>query len=125
MALILISTKKGTSYNRVTDTEYVYENSTYYNDETGKKEYKRKLVGKIDRKTGEEISTGSVGRPRADRPTYGVAPEQELPAKSVASQDMPVLSNVQIRALLESVQKIEDEFATLRQVLDAALSNEQ
>ena len=76
MALILISTKKGTSYNRATDTEYVYENSTYYNDETGKKEYKRKLVGKIDRKTGEEISTGSVGRPRADRPTYGAEPEQ-------------------------------------------------
>ena len=125
MALILISTKKGTSYNRVTDTEYVYENSTYYNDETGKKEYKRKLVGKIDRKTGEEISTGSVGRPRADRPTYGAEPEQELPAKSVASQDMPVLSKAQIRVLLESIQKIEDEFATLRQVLDAALSNEQ
>ena len=73
MALTLVSEKEGTSYNRKTDTEYVYINSTYFDDELQRKVHKRKLIGKIDRETGERIPTGALGRPRIERPAYGNA----------------------------------------------------
>ena len=51
-------------YCKKTDTYYVYESTSYYRPDKKRCYYKRKLIGKIDRDSGEVIPTGKRGRPR-------------------------------------------------------------
>ncbi len=64
MALIETGSRKSTSFNAATQTRYVYLNTIYWDDTANKKVIKRKIVGKIDPITGQEVETGPVGRPR-------------------------------------------------------------
>lgn len=50
------------SYQKKTDTTYVYENTPYWDHEKQQARSKRKLIGKIDKDTGEIIPTGKRGR---------------------------------------------------------------
>ena len=124
--LILKSTKVGTSYNRTTNTEYVYENSTYYDDEADKLVYKRRLIGKIDPVTGEQIPTGSVGRPRMERPVRGSSAdensEQHKQHKETAAAagqqaaDPDCIRDVQ--SILDSIQKLSEAIANTQKALE-------
>ena len=51
-------------YDPRTDTTYVYESKKYYDREQHKSKTKRRLIGKIDKATGEIVPTGPRGRPR-------------------------------------------------------------
>ena len=48
-------------YNKETDTTYVYESQSYYDPEKKQSRSKRKLIGKIDKETGEIVPTGRRG----------------------------------------------------------------
>lgn len=48
-------------YNREMDTTYVYESESYYDPEKKQSRSKRKLIGKIDKETGEIVPTGKRG----------------------------------------------------------------
>ncbi len=122
MALILLSEKEGTSYNRKTDTEYVYLNSTYFDDELQKRVYKRKVVGKIDRETGERVPTGSVGRPRTERPAYeataaGTTSEQAGPETQRENRGTRIDPR-DAQAILRSLSALSAELARLQKVLE-------
>ncbi len=60
MAIITLSTSQSTSYNKVTDTKYVYEVTYYFDEDTKMKFKKRRVIGKVDPQTGETIPTGRV-----------------------------------------------------------------
>lgn len=55
-------------YHKDTDTTYVYESTSYWDADKRQSRSKRKLLGKIDPKTGEVIPTGSRGRKRKETP---------------------------------------------------------
>jgi len=57
MGLLLYDSKVSTSYNRATNTHYVYETNKYHEEETGKTVVKRRVIGKIDPETGETVPT--------------------------------------------------------------------
>ena len=50
-------------YDPRVDTTYVYESKKYYDREQHKSRTKRRLIGKLDKETGEIIPTGPRGRP--------------------------------------------------------------
>lgn len=55
-------------YHKDTDTTYVYESASYWDTDKQQSRSKRKLLGKLDRETGEVIPTGSRGRKRKETP---------------------------------------------------------
>ena len=55
-------------YHKDTDTTYVYDSTSYWDAEKGQSRSKRKLLGKLDPKTGEIIPTGQRGRKKKERP---------------------------------------------------------
>jgi hypothetical protein len=44
-----------TQYHRDTDTTYVYESESYYDPSRKQSRSRRKLIGKLDKETGEVI----------------------------------------------------------------------
>lgn len=48
--------------NKKTGVTYVYESESYWDKEKKQPRSKRKLIGKIDEKTGEIIPTGGKGK---------------------------------------------------------------
>ena len=54
-------------YHKDTDTTYVYDSQSYWDAEKGQSRSKRKLLGKLDPKTGEIIPTGQRGRKKKER----------------------------------------------------------
>ena len=55
-------------YHKDTDTTSVYDSQSYWDAEKGQSRSKRKLLGKLDPKTGEIIPTGQRGRKKKDHP---------------------------------------------------------
>lgn len=49
-------------YHKDTDTTYVYESISYWDAEKGQSRSKRRVIGKVDPRTGETIPTGKRGR---------------------------------------------------------------
>ena len=55
------------AFNKVRNTTYVYETESQWDKDKKQSVSKRKLIGKIDPKTGNIIPTGSRGRKKARR----------------------------------------------------------
>ena len=55
-------------YHKDTDTTYVYDSQSYWDAEKGQSRSRRKLLGKLDPKTGEIIPTGQRGRRKKESP---------------------------------------------------------
>lgn len=49
-------------YHKDTDTTYVYESISYWDEEKKQSRSKRRVIGKLDPETGEIIPTGKRGR---------------------------------------------------------------
>ena len=56
-----------TQYHKDTDTTYVYESESYYDPSKKQSRSKRKLIGKLDKETGEIIPTGKRGPKKKDK----------------------------------------------------------
>ena len=48
-------------YHKDTDTTYVYESTYYYDKDKKQSRSKRRVIGKIDKETGEIVPTGKRG----------------------------------------------------------------
>lgn len=55
-------------YHKDTDTTYVYESFSYYDKDKKQSRSKRRVIGKIDKETGEIIPTGRKGPKKKDAP---------------------------------------------------------
>jgi len=49
-------------YHKDTDTTYVYESVSYWDEEKKQSRSKRRVIGKLDPETGEIIPTGKRGQ---------------------------------------------------------------
>ena len=64
-------------YHKDTDTTYVYESISYWDEEKKQSRSKRRVIGKVDPETGEIVPTGKRGR----RPKETPAAAAEVPAQ--------------------------------------------
>ena len=80
-------------YHKDTDTTYVYESTYYYDKDKKQSRSKRRVIGKIDKETGEIVPTGKRGR------------KKKTPAADNSS-------------LIPSAEGYEDEIASLRKKVE-------
>ena len=97
------------SYQRKTDTTYVYESEAYWDPEKKQSRSKRKLIGKIDKETGDIIPTGKRGRPKN-------AEEQAEPGAEAPQMMEPGTEAIQKLEGMIEAQK--HEILSLRTELD-------
>lgn len=89
------------SYHKDTDTTYVYEQTSYWDKEKKQPRSKRKLIGKIDKETGEIVPTGNKGR-----------------RKKQQGEDQIIQSKNESDILKEEIRKLKKENDSLRYELE-------
>ena len=70
-------------YHKDTDTTYVYESESYWDEEKKQSRSKRRLIGKVDPVTGEIIPTGKRGRKGKEKDETQVSADLEEAGKKI------------------------------------------
>ena len=94
-------------YHKDTDTTYVYESVSYWDEEKKQSRSKRRVIGKLDPETGEIIPTGRRGR----------RPKGDSTSPAGVSAELPQLyenSQARIKELTLMIDKKDQEIAGLR-----------
>lgn len=94
-------------YHKDTDTTYVYESVSYWDEEKKQSRSKRRVIGKIDPETGEIVPTGKRGRKPKETPDTAA----EVPAQLPQLYENSLL---QIKELSLTVERKDLEIAGLR-----------
>lgn len=106
------------SYNKQNDTTYVYEVlEAHWNKEKGIMEPRRRLIGKIDKETGEIIPTGRRGRKKKTESP----PSDESIASDYSSLYASALSSIQekdkeIEMLKNKIRDLETTLNTIHKM---------
>ncbi len=112
-------------YHKDTDTTYVYDSQSYWDAEKGQSRSKRKLLGKLDPKTGEIIPTGQRGRKkkdhRAEDPTQVEAKVAAATAgylEKIQQQEQTIRQQqAQITELSKRITQMEDTISKAAAIL--------
>ena len=99
-------------YHKDTDTTYVYESVSYWDEEKKQSRSKRRVIGKIDPETGEIIPTGRRGRKPKEATVSPAAVPAELPQLYENSQ-------ARIKELTLMIDKKDQEIAGLRKEIQS------
>lgn len=102
-------------YHKDTDTTYVYESISYWDEEKKQSRSKRRVIGKLDPVTGEIIPTGKRGRKPKDTPESPAGLPAELPQLYEASQ-------VRIKELTLAVNQKDLEITRLQKEIQTMKS---
>ena len=94
-------------YHKDTDTTYVYESVSYWDEEKKQSRSKRRVIGKIDPETGEIIPTGRRGLKPKEATVSPAAVPAELPQLYEESQ-------ARIKELTLMIDKKDHEIAGLQ-----------
>ena len=107
-------------YHKDTDTTYVYESTSYWDEEKKQSRSKRRVIGKIDPETGEMIPTGKRGRRPKEVPDVPAGIPAQLPQLYEESQNrIKELTltidrkNLEIAGLEKEIRRLKD---ALRQI---------
>ena len=90
-------------YHKDTDTTYVYESISYWDEEKKQSRSKRRVIGKLDPETGEIIPTGKRGR----KPKAAAGTPADIPAQ---------LLRKEIRRLRDTLAQIDRHLAQCRDI---------
>ena len=93
------------SYSKQNDTTYFYEQDYKWNPVTKRPEGTRKLIGKLDPKTGEMVPTGKRGRPKKESDAQAADKEDARYARLQEQTD----------ALAKKIQELTEENDGLKQ----------
>ena len=94
-------------YHKDTDTTYVYESVSYWDEEKKQSRSKRRVIGKIDPETGEIVPTGKRGR----RPKEAAS---TVPDASGGLAQLYEDSQARIRELALAIDRKDQEIAGLQ-----------
>lgn len=95
-------------YHKDTDTTYVYESTSYWDEEKKQSRSKRRVIGKLDPETGEVVPTGRRGRKAKNTTAAPAEGDTELARLYEESQ-------ARIRELSLSAGRKDEEISSLRQ----------
>ena len=120
-----------TSYNHVTGITYVYETTIEVDPATGKKQRKRKCIGKIDEKTGQIVPTEKRSRRNQDfsdqaNPDATNADDLEAryKAESRARRQLEseaIILQGKVRSAFAALKRSEDQLASIKKQTDQAI----
>ena len=123
-------------YHKDTDTTYVYESISYWDEEKKQSRSKRRVIGKLDPETGEIIPTGRRGRRPKDAPAMPEGEDAELSrlykeardrvrelSLAVDQKDIEISSlRNEIRRLKDAMGKIDRQLALCRDICTDQIS---
>lgn len=113
-------------YHKETDTTYVYESVSYWDAEKGQSRSNRKLLGKLDPKTGEIVPTGKRGRKKKEPTEEETASfKAQLSAASdsymeqIRQQKLTIRQQeIQISDLSKRITQLESTLSRARAILN-------
>ena len=121
-----------TSYNHVTGITYVYETTIEVDPATGKKQRKRKCIGKIDEKTGQMVPTEKRSRRSqdfSDQSDSGATDADDFEAcyraESRSRQQLEseaIILQDKVRSALAALKRSEDQLAGIKKQTDQAIA---
>lgn len=92
--------------NKQTGVTYVYESESYWDKEKKQPRSRRKLIGKIDKETGEIVPTGGRGKKKtADSPEI-FSPDSDLKTLCQEQAGQIRKNNAEISALKKQVMEL-------------------
>ena len=108
-------------YHKDTDTTYVYESESYYDPEKKQSRSRRRVIGKIDKETGEIIPTGRRG-PRKKRDACNDDPSSgtDRPGEGFLNAKVEEQEK-QIKLLTSRIDMLEKENRSLREKSNEAM----
>lgn len=95
-------------YHRDTDTTYILESESYWDPEKKQSRSKRKIIGKIDKETGEIVPTGKKGR-KKHAAEEGPSPESGGVEETAALLDRLREQDTRIALLRDRIAVLEKE----------------
>ena len=99
-------------YHKDTDTTYVYESISYWDETKKQSRSQRRVIGKIDPQTGEIIPTGKRGRKPREKQEPSASKEMQDPRLSQLYEE----SRARITELELRLAQREDEVKKLTAV---------
>ena len=114
-------------YHKDTDTTYVYESISYWDEEKKQSRSKRRVIGKLDPETGEIIPTGRRGRRPKDSPAMPEGEDAELSRLYKEARDRVrelslAVDQNEIRRLKDAMGKIDRQLALCRDICTDQIS---
>lgn len=109
-------------YHKDTDTTYVYDSISYWDAEKGQSRSKRKLLGKLDPKTGEIIPTGPRGRKKKERPSEDPARTEERVAASAGYLEKIQQQEWTIRQQQVQITEMSKRIAQMQETISKAVA---
>lgn len=123
-------------YHKDTDTTYVYESISYWDEEKKQSRSKRRVIGKLDPQTGEIIPTGKRGRKPKDGTAAPAGENTELArlyeegqarikelSLEVNQKDLEIATlTKEIRQLKDMLGKVDKYLAQCREICAADIS---
>ena len=109
-------------HNKARGVTYVYESHSYWDKDLKQPRSNRKLIGKVDPKTGETVPTGKRGRQRKsadqeqNKASHSVAPVSALRDQSAIVAE----KNERIRDLKEQLAVANKEIARYKRLISKA-----
>ena len=107
-------------YHKDTDTTYVYESTSYWDEEKKQSRSNRRLIGKLDPDTGEIVPTGKRGRKPKKGPASPAGDPEGLAQLYEDSQTrikelalMADKKDLEIAGLKEELQSLKDALAQI------------
>lgn len=106
-----------------TGTVYVYESESYWDKEKQQPRARRKLIGKLDKDTGEIIPTGKSGRKKAGQENRPAAPAAESISGHIEVIAQKDASIKELKAEIARLKKEKADVLNLLQNLCSRLSD--
>jgi hypothetical protein len=107
-------------YHKDTDTTYVYDSQSYWDAEKGQSRSRRKLLGKLDPKTGEIIPTGQRGRKKKERPAEDPAQVEVQAAASAGYLEKIQQQELTIRQQQTQITELNKRIAQMEETISKA-----
>ena len=105
-------------YHKDTDTTYVYESTSYWDEEKKQSRSKRRVIGKLDPETGEIVPTGRRGRKAKNTATPPAEEETGLARLYEESQARIVELTLAADRKDEEISSLRQEVLQLREALE-------
>ena len=97
-------------YQKKTDTTYVYSSEYYWDKEKKQSRSRRRLIGKIDKETGEIVPTGKQGRKKKEPSSNDDNKVSSDPVGTVQKLEGKIEEQKsEIISLRERISKLENE----------------
>ena len=107
-------------YHKDTDTTYVYESISYWDEEKKQSRSKRRVIGKVDPETGEIVPTGKRGRKPKETTTSAADVPAQLPQlyedslKRIKELSLAVdRKDLEIAGLQKEIRELRDALAQI------------